>query len=69
MSAASLPPPSFTVVLRGYDPGHVDALLERVQRGQVSAAEIRAASFPVTMRGYDRAGVDAYLQQVVAHLA
>lgn len=64
----ALPQPAFTVVVRGYHPQHVDALVERVQRGQITAAEVRAAAFPVTWRGYDRAGVDAYLQQLVAHL-
>lgn len=74
-----LPPSArFLIVLRGYDLGHVHALVERVDmaRGSDSpifraavATEARDASFPIVMRGYDRGEVDAYLHAAAAELA
>ena len=68
----------FTVVLRGYDIGEVEALLSLVRQALPSAdpatrAAARAAldgrAFNVRMRGYDRAEVDAYLRRAVDRLA
>ncbi|MDR7326197.1 MULTISPECIES: hypothetical protein [Catenuloplanes] len=75
---ALAPSARFVVVLRGYDPGHVHALVERVDQARGSdspvfraavAAEARAAALPVVARGYDRGAVDAWLAAAVAELA
>jgi DivIVA domain-containing protein len=68
----------FSVVLRGYDTGEVDAMLKRVKEAMASADQAtRAAArteldhreFHVRMRGYDRTEVDAYLRRAVDRLA
>ena len=68
----------FTVVLRGYDTGEVDAMLKRVQDALASADPALRASmsreldhfeFHVRLRGYDRGEVDAYLRKAIDRLA
>jgi DivIVA domain-containing protein len=68
----------FTVVLRGYDPTEVDALLERIREGRrsVDAAaraalrqELSRCAFRVRLRGYDRAEVDDYVRRSIDRLA
>ncbi|MDQ0370297.1 hypothetical protein [Catenuloplanes indicus] len=70
--------PQFLVVLRGYDIGHVQALVARVDTARRSgdpalraavAAEARGAAFPVVLRGLDRGAVDAYLRAAAAELS
>jgi DivIVA domain-containing protein len=68
----------FTVVLRGYDTGEVDAMLKRVKDALASPdpaarasvrAELDHFVFHVRLRGYDRMEVDKYLRQAVDKLA
>jgi DivIVA domain-containing protein len=68
----------FTVVLRGYDPGEVDALLGLIQTAASSTdpqfrasvrAELNQTSLPVRLRGYDRYEVDQYLRRAIDRLA
>ncbi len=68
----------FTVVLRGYDTGEVDAMLRRIQKALASTdptirASVRAQldhpAFQVRLRGYDRIEVDEYLRKAVDRLA
>ncbi|MDP9795839.1 DivIVA domain-containing protein [Catenuloplanes nepalensis] len=75
---ALAPSAQFVVVLRGYDTGHVHAMVERVDmaRGSDSpvfrtavAAEARGAAFPIVMRGYDRGEVDAWLATAAGELS
>ncbi|WP_433790051.1 hypothetical protein [Actinoplanes sp. CA-252034] len=67
----------FTIVLRGYDRGQVDAELGRAsaaldaedaaQRARAREA-LRAADFTVVLRGYDRAQVDGAVQMMLREL-
>ena len=55
---------------RGYDPGYVDALLDRVTaalkgNGGITAEEVRRSAFPPRWGGYDDRAVDAALDRVV----
>jgi DivIVA domain-containing protein len=68
----------FTVVLRGYDPGEVDAMLARIKTALASADPAMRASvrteldhpeFHIRLRGYDRVQVDDYLRKAVDRLA
>ncbi len=68
----------FTVVLRGYDKGEVDALLGRVEKALASTdqalraamrADVQHPTLRVTFRGYDRVEVDAYLHRALDRLA
>ena len=68
----------FTVVLRGYDTGEVEAMLKRVKTALASAdpamrasvrTELDNPAFHIRMRGYDRIEVDAYLRKVIDRLA
>lgn len=67
-----LAPQSFTIVLRGYDPAAVDALIARAARHQgdeAARAQLKRdldQGLPIVMRGYDRAQVDAYLKHLMA---
>jgi hypothetical protein len=69
---AFLRAPGFTVVLRGYDRGRVDELLERAQqvltadRAEGAAALVYELSqpIPVRLRGYSRAQVDRLLSHL-----
>jgi DivIVA domain-containing protein len=69
--------PGFTVVLRGYDRGPVDDLLELARqalaadRPDLRAAAVQALRepLPVRLRGYDRAQVDSHLARVAQLLA
>ncbi|GAA3295388.1 DivIVA domain-containing protein [Dactylosporangium vinaceum] len=67
----------FSVVLRGYDPAAVDALLApaaaaltttdgRARAG--AAAALRRANLPVVLRGFDRAQVDGAIARLVVQL-
>ncbi|MER7281161.1 DivIVA domain-containing protein [Dactylosporangium sp. NPDC000244] len=67
----------FSVVLRGYDPQAVDALLvsagaalstadERARADAVAA--LRRANLPVVLRGFDRAQVDGAIAMLTAQL-
>jgi DivIVA domain-containing protein len=68
----------FTVVLRGYDRGQVDAALgsalDTINEGGGPAKRaaardaLRAASFEVTLRGYDRGQVDATVSRLLREL-
>jgi len=68
----------FTVVLRGYDPAEVDAMLERIREAAASTdlelralvrAELNRPAFRIRLRGYDRVEVDAYLRRAIDRLA
>jgi DivIVA domain-containing protein len=68
----------FTVVLRGYDPEEVDAVLRRVKAALASTdpamraavrTELDQPGFRVRMRGYDRSEVDDYLRKAFDRLA
>ena len=68
----------FTVVLRGYDTGEVDAMLKRIKMALASADPAMRASvrteldhpgFHIRLRGYDRIEVDDYLRKSVDRLA
>jgi DivIVA domain-containing protein len=68
----------FTVVLRGYDTGEVDAMLKQVQKALASADPASRASvrtqldhpeFHIRLRGYDRIEVDDYLRKAIDRLA
>jgi DivIVA domain-containing protein len=68
----------FTVVLRGYDPGEVDAMLDRIRKAAASTdptiraavrAELNHPILSIRLRGYDRAQVDDYLRQAIDRLA
>ncbi|HEX5994828.1 MAG TPA: DivIVA domain-containing protein [Jiangellales bacterium] len=68
----------FTVVLRGYDPTEVDAMLKRIREAAASTdlgfrasvrAELNRPTFRVRLRGYDRVEVDAYLRRAIDRLA
>jgi DivIVA domain-containing protein len=68
----------FTVVLRGYDTGEVDAMLNRIQEALASAdpavrASVRTALdhpvFRVRLRGYNRIEVDDHLRKAIDRLA
>jgi DivIVA domain-containing protein len=68
----------FTVVLRGYDPEEVEAMLERIRRALTSndralRASVRTAlnepGFRIRLRGYDRAQVDDFLRRAIDRLA
>lgn len=72
-----MPDQQFTVVLRGYRPADVDALVQLVNRALRSddpalrdqaAAALREAVLPVSLRGYDRSQVDAWRHGVAARL-
>lgn len=56
---------SFEVVLRGYDRGAVDALVQAVEaagdQDRIVAAIKDAGPLPVVLRGYDPAQVDTWL--------
>lgn len=71
--------PQFMVVLRGYDPGAVDSLVETAREALASADEsLRAraaaqldrgaAELVPALRGYDRRQVDAYVRELSAAL-
>ncbi|HEY8473572.1 MAG TPA: DivIVA domain-containing protein [Natronosporangium sp.] len=71
-------PPQFTLVLRGYQPAAVDALVQQAAEALASGSENGRASaraallrrdLPVRFRGYDRAQVDQYLNELAANLA
>jgi DivIVA domain-containing protein len=68
----------FTVVLRGYDPAEVDAVLERIREGLASVdraertairEQLNDCTFRVRLRGYDRVEVDEYLRRAIDQLA
>ena len=68
----------FTVVLRGYDPDEVDAIIRRIEQAQASIdpalratvrAELSHPTFRIRMRGYDRPQVDDYLRRAIDKLA
>jgi DivIVA domain-containing protein len=68
----------FTIVLRGYDRGEVDAMVERIRSALASSShalrsslrsELTRPAFRVTFRGYDRFEVDDYLRQAIDRLA
>jgi DivIVA domain-containing protein len=68
----------FTVVLRGYDPAEVDALLDRVRAALASTdpavrasvrTELNRPAFHIRLRGYDRFQVDDYLRTAIDRLA
>ncbi len=68
----------FTVVLRGYDIGEVEAVLKRIKNALASAdpalrasvrTELDHHAFRIRLRGYDRAQVDAYIRTAVDRLA
>jgi DivIVA domain-containing protein len=62
----------FTVVIRGYDRGQVDATLAEAERlresGQVDAVRelLAGKRFAVVLRGYDRGQVDAHLEALAS---
>jgi DivIVA domain-containing protein len=61
----------FSVVLRGYDPVAVDALLLRIETAMqsgnaVGAAELGRTRLPVVLRGYDRIQVEQVITQLVS---
>jgi hypothetical protein len=66
----------FSVVLRGYDRGHVDGLLRRAHDALLAnRPDLRAAAvhelgqpIPVRLRGYDRVQVDNLVRLVAAAL-
>ncbi|WP_327000432.1 DivIVA domain-containing protein [Dactylosporangium sp. NBC_01737] len=67
----------FSVVLRGYDPRAVDALLAPAVAALTAgeedarvdaAAALRRAALPVVLRGFDRAQVDAAIARLAAQL-
>lgn len=67
----------FTIVLRGYDRGQVDALLRQVDDAlastdltvrEAAAEAVRGATFEMVMRGYDRDQVDQLLRRLPAEL-
>ncbi|GAB4053763.1 DivIVA domain-containing protein [Catellatospora paridis] len=60
------PRPNFTVVLRGFDRTEVDALLDKVRRGELNLAGVTVFDFTVVLRGYDREQVNAYLGRLAA---
>ena len=68
----------FTVVLRGYDPAEVDAMMQRLREALASTdPALRAAvrtqlnnpGFRVRFRGYDRVQVDEYFRRAIDRLA
>jgi DivIVA domain-containing protein len=68
----------FAVVVRGYDVGEVDAIMERIHQATASTdgilraavrAELTKAELSVRLRGYDRVAVDDYLRRAVDRLA
>jgi DivIVA domain-containing protein len=68
----------FTVVLRGYDPAEVDALLERIRAALAATdwvtrrnmrEELAHVALRVKFRGYDRIQVDEYLRRAIDRLA
>jgi DivIVA domain-containing protein len=68
----------FTVVLRGYDTGQVNAMLDRIQTALASTdpalrasvrTELNHPGFDIRLRGYDRAQVDDYLRRAIDRLA
>jgi DivIVA domain-containing protein len=68
----------FTTVLRGYDVGEVDAMLERVRLALASTdvelrasvrAELNGPPLSVRVRGYDRSEVDDFLRRAIDRLA
>ena len=58
----------FSLAKRGYDPDHVDELLEQVvaalEAGEPGLAIVDQARLGTARRGYDRAGVDALLDRL-----
>nr|BFE59838.1 hypothetical protein GCM10020063_043640 [Dactylosporangium thailandense] len=67
----------FSVVLRGYDPQAVDALLAPAAAALTAADEraradavagLRRANLPVVLRGFDRAQVDGAIAMLTAQL-
>jgi DivIVA domain-containing protein len=68
----------FTVVLRGYDTGEVDAMLELIQTAAASTdralrasvrADLNQAALRIRLRGYDRNQVDDYLRRAIDRLS
>jgi DivIVA domain-containing protein len=53
-------PPSFTIVLRGYDRREVDRAVDQVLSAAGRVAE--PPRFPVALRGYARNEVDAWFR-------
>jgi hypothetical protein len=71
------PMPDFTMVLRGYDPAAVEALLTRARTADTSAdemdritivPELLEPDLPVVSRGYDRGQVDAHLAELARRM-
>ncbi|MFI5910847.1 DivIVA domain-containing protein [Dactylosporangium sp. NPDC051541] len=69
---------TFSVVLRGYNPQAVDALLAPAVTALTStdagaradaAAALRRANLPVVLRGFDRAQVDSAIATLTGQLA
>ncbi|MEV6930352.1 DivIVA domain-containing protein [Dactylosporangium sp. NPDC051485] len=67
----------FSVVLRGYDPQAVDALLAQAVAALTTVDEsaradavtaLRRANLPVVLRGFDRAQVDGAIASLTAQL-
>src|SRR5689334_10923195 len=67
----------FSVVLRGYDPQEVDAVVQQVQGALATGdpgerAEVRRIlqnlQFNVRLRGFDRVQVDTYMRQALVQL-
>ena len=62
----------FTVVIRGYDRGQVDAAFAKAETfaaaGDTAAAKqvLTGVDFTVVLRGYDRGQVDAHIKHFLA---
>jgi DivIVA domain-containing protein len=68
LTAASVRSAQFREALRGYDPGVVDALLERIasalESGTAVIPMLKDVDLPTRLRGYRRDEVDAFLERL-----
>jgi DivIVA domain-containing protein len=81
LTARQVESATFKTSIRGYDPGEVDAFVDKIieslsrhesgRRGGreiITSDQITVATFSTTLRGYDLNGVDDFLDDVVATL-
>ncbi|ADD42265.1 DivIVA domain-containing protein [Stackebrandtia nassauensis] len=67
-------PPTFTIVMRGYDVERVNQLVARIAAAHdnpdaITAAELRDVKLPVVARGFKTKQVDQFLASTVTALA
>jgi DivIVA domain-containing protein len=67
-SAGRATPPSFGVVLRGYERNevdkHIDRLLTARNERQPLPADAASPKFTIVLRGYDPREVDEYIERL-----